>query len=200
MQLPTAIRGGGRHESHDDVTATMATSLTERQSISLAPSCFPQLVLRAASSPANIGSARRRRRCRGEEKGQRLWTLLAQIKTRNHDVITPDHGRYCTFPRNHCYSQGRCPRRDCLGGLTVLRHAIPNLPAASCSFSPCRRRPILPRRRSTLPLGHIASYTLFSNLLRTVLHTISPYVSFFLSQRLGIRKRLMIDNFVFALK
>lgn len=23
--LPTAIRGGGRHESHDDVTATMAT-------------------------------------------------------------------------------------------------------------------------------------------------------------------------------
>jgi len=24
--LPTAIRGGGRHESHDDVTATMATS------------------------------------------------------------------------------------------------------------------------------------------------------------------------------
>lgn len=24
--LPTAIRGGGRHESHDDVTATIATS------------------------------------------------------------------------------------------------------------------------------------------------------------------------------
>lgn len=32
--LPTAIRGGGRHESHDDVTATMATG-RRGQSVSL---------------------------------------------------------------------------------------------------------------------------------------------------------------------
>lgn len=28
-------------------------------------------------------------------------------QTRNHSVIILDHERYCTFPRNHCYSQER---------------------------------------------------------------------------------------------
>lgn len=69
--LPTAIRGGGRHESHDDVTATMATS-RRGQSVSL-----PEL--RAVPSARSYGriidavlprisAARRCTECRGGER------------------------------------------------------------------------------------------------------------------------------------
>lgn len=54
---------------------------------------------------------------------------LARIKPPNQPVIIPNHGRYCAFDGNHCYSPAA---RRCLGPLghvtttvlTVSRHAI----------------------------------------------------------------------------
>lgn len=71
LWLPTAIRGG-RHESHDDVTATMATS-RRGQYVFLPSVPFPRLVLNRiidAASP-RTQATRRCIECRGEEREKR---------------------------------------------------------------------------------------------------------------------------------
>lgn len=70
--LPTAIRGGGRHESHDDVTATMATS-RRGQYVSLPElgAAVPSAQFLAASSTLHrprISAARRCTECRGGDR------------------------------------------------------------------------------------------------------------------------------------
>lgn len=70
--LPTAIRGGGRHESHDDVTATIATS-RRGQYVSLPkPPCRSLGSFLAASSTLHRVHEYRQRddaqSARGEER------------------------------------------------------------------------------------------------------------------------------------
>ncbi|TGZ46112.1 hypothetical protein DBV15_08173 [Temnothorax longispinosus] len=80
--LPTAIRGGGRHESHDDVTATIATS-RRGQYVSL-----PGVPCRSLGSvphrphhrrciATNIGTARRCTERRGGEGVKGRTTVVA---------------------------------------------------------------------------------------------------------------------------
>lgn len=83
--LPTAIRGGGRHESHDDVTATIATS-RRGQYVSLSPERhsvpFPRLVpsriigaasLRISANSETVRGVPRGRKGEGGNGGSVVW-------------------------------------------------------------------------------------------------------------------------------
>jgi len=87
LWLPTAIRGG-RHESHDDVTATMATS-RRGQYVSLPElGAVPSTCSSTASSTLHRHEHRQRDGAQNAEgkkerkegdvvRGEGLWTLLA---------------------------------------------------------------------------------------------------------------------------
>lgn len=91
--LPTAIRGGGRHESHDDVTATIATS-RRGQYVSLSPELRAVPSARSYSRIIDVALLRNQQRdgawsAKGKKREggngssvvlvrrEGLWTLLA---------------------------------------------------------------------------------------------------------------------------
>lgn len=69
--LPTAIRGGGRHESHDDVTATMATSRRGQSELPSRARCRSLGSFLAASSTLHRHEYRAARRCTESAEGEK---------------------------------------------------------------------------------------------------------------------------------
>lgn len=92
--LPTAIRGGGRHESHDDVTATIATS-RRGQYVSPFPNSvpfprlFPSRIIDAAS-PRISATRRCTERQRGRQGDGEEWWQWCSKRGRSLDASSLD--------------------------------------------------------------------------------------------------------------
>lgn len=89
--LPTAIRGGGRHESHDDVTATMATS-RRGQYVSLPElgAAVPSAQFLAASSTLHRHEYRQRDGAQSAEGRDRAEGVRCGERGRSLDASSLD--------------------------------------------------------------------------------------------------------------